>query len=113
MKDTACRALPNADGVENAAASRARFDPGVVRRQRDCADCAPGRHTGGTTLFGTDLGAADYDPADEYALMAQAGMTVGDSDGADDGAGRAIWRAEATWEGRGQVSAADLAVLKE
>jgi len=32
--------------------------------------------TGGTTLFGTDLGAADYDPADEYALMAQAGMTV-------------------------------------
>jgi imidazolonepropionase-like amidohydrolase len=31
--------------------------------------------TGGTTLFGTDLGAADYDPADEYALMAQAGMT--------------------------------------
>jgi imidazolonepropionase-like amidohydrolase len=32
--------------------------------------------TGGTTLFGTDLGAADYDPADEYTLMAQAGMTV-------------------------------------
>jgi imidazolonepropionase-like amidohydrolase len=32
--------------------------------------------SGGTTLFGTDLGAADYDPADEYALMAQAGMTV-------------------------------------
>jgi imidazolonepropionase-like amidohydrolase len=32
--------------------------------------------TGGTTLFGTDLGAADSDPADEYALMAQAGMTV-------------------------------------
>jgi imidazolonepropionase-like amidohydrolase len=27
-------------------------------------------------LFGTDLGAADYDPTDEYALMAQAGMTV-------------------------------------
>jgi len=31
---------------------------------------------GGTTLFGTDLGPADYDPADEYELMAQAGMTV-------------------------------------
>jgi imidazolonepropionase-like amidohydrolase len=30
---------------------------------------------GGTTLFGTDLGAADYDPTDEYALMAQAGMS--------------------------------------
>jgi imidazolonepropionase-like amidohydrolase len=32
--------------------------------------------SGGTTLFGTDLGAADYDPAEEYALMAEAGMTV-------------------------------------
>jgi len=31
--------------------------------------------SGGTTLFGTDLGAADYDPAEEYALMAQAGMS--------------------------------------
>ena len=31
---------------------------------------------GGTTLFGTDLGAADYDPTEEYALMTQAGMSV-------------------------------------
>lgn len=30
---------------------------------------------GGTVLFGTDLGAVDYDPSDEYALMAQAGAT--------------------------------------
>jgi imidazolonepropionase-like amidohydrolase len=30
---------------------------------------------GGTVLFGTDLGAVDYDPSEEYALMAQAGMT--------------------------------------
>ena len=30
---------------------------------------------GGITLFGTDLGAVDYDPTDEYTLMAQAGMT--------------------------------------
>ena len=29
----------------------------------------------GATLFGTDLGAADYDPGDEYALMTQAGMS--------------------------------------
>lgn len=29
---------------------------------------------GGTVLFGTDLGAVDPDPSDEYALMAQAGM---------------------------------------
>lgn len=29
---------------------------------------------GGTVLFGTDLGAVDYDPSDEYALMAEAGM---------------------------------------
>ena len=30
---------------------------------------------GGTVLFGSDLGAAGDDPADEYALMADAGMT--------------------------------------
>lgn len=30
---------------------------------------------GGTVLFGTDLGAVDPDPAEEYALMAQAGMS--------------------------------------
>jgi imidazolonepropionase-like amidohydrolase len=30
---------------------------------------------GGTVLFGTDAGAADYDPAWEYALMADAGMS--------------------------------------
>src|SRR5271155_3047096 len=30
---------------------------------------------GGTVLFGTDLGAVEYDPTEEYALMAQAGMT--------------------------------------
>jgi imidazolonepropionase-like amidohydrolase len=30
---------------------------------------------GGTVLFGTDLGAVDPDPSEEYRLMAQAGMT--------------------------------------
>ena len=30
--------------------------------------------TGGTVLFGTDLGAVDYDPAPEYELMGEAGM---------------------------------------
>ena len=30
---------------------------------------------GGTVLFGTDLGAVDPDPAEEYVLMAQAGMS--------------------------------------
>ncbi|HEU5453459.1 MAG TPA: amidohydrolase family protein [Terriglobales bacterium] len=30
---------------------------------------------GGTVLFGTDLGAVDPDPSEEYALMAQSGMT--------------------------------------
>ncbi len=29
--------------------------------------------TGGTTLFGTDLGAVEYDPSREYALMERAG----------------------------------------
>jgi len=33
---------------------------------------------GGTVLFGTDLGAVDPDPGDEYALMAQAGMSFRD-----------------------------------
>ena len=31
--------------------------------------------TGGEVLFGTDLGAVEYDPSEEYAMMAQAGMT--------------------------------------
>jgi imidazolonepropionase-like amidohydrolase len=31
--------------------------------------------TGGTVLFGTDLGAVEYDPTEEYTLMSQAGMT--------------------------------------
>jgi cytosine/adenosine deaminase-related metal-dependent hydrolase len=30
---------------------------------------------GGMVLFGTDLGAVDPDPAEEYALMAEAGMS--------------------------------------
>jgi imidazolonepropionase-like amidohydrolase len=30
---------------------------------------------GGEALFGTDLGAVEYDPTEEYALMSQAGMT--------------------------------------
>jgi imidazolonepropionase-like amidohydrolase len=30
---------------------------------------------GGEVLFGSDLGAVDYDPGEEYALMAEAGMT--------------------------------------
>lgn len=30
---------------------------------------------GGAVLFGTDVGAAEYDPADEYAAMSAAGMT--------------------------------------
>ena len=31
--------------------------------------------TGGTVLFGTDLGAVEYDPSEEYSLMSQAGMS--------------------------------------
>ena len=35
------------------------------------------RGAGGTVLFGTDAGGMnDYDPSDEYALMAEAGMDV-------------------------------------
>jgi imidazolonepropionase-like amidohydrolase len=30
---------------------------------------------GGTVLFGNDLGAVDYDPGEEYTLMAEAGMS--------------------------------------
>lgn len=32
--------------------------------------------SGGTVLFGTDLGAVDPDPAQEYGLMAQAGASI-------------------------------------
>ena len=31
--------------------------------------------TGGRVLFGTDAGAVDYDPSEEYALMTEAGMS--------------------------------------
>jgi len=31
--------------------------------------------SGGAVLFGTDLGAVDYDPSEEYGLMAKAGMS--------------------------------------
>ena len=31
--------------------------------------------SGGTVLFGTDVGAVDYDPSEEYALMTEAGMS--------------------------------------
>jgi imidazolonepropionase-like amidohydrolase len=31
--------------------------------------------SGGSVLFGNDLGAVDYDPTEEYVLMAEAGMT--------------------------------------
>jgi len=31
--------------------------------------------SGGAVLFGNDLGAVDYDPSEEYALMAEAGMS--------------------------------------
>jgi imidazolonepropionase-like amidohydrolase len=31
--------------------------------------------SGGTVLFGNDLGAVDYDPSEEYKLMAEAGMS--------------------------------------
>lgn len=31
--------------------------------------------SGGTVLFGNDLGAVDYDPTEEYTLMAEAGMS--------------------------------------
>lgn len=31
--------------------------------------------SGGTVLFGTDLGASDYDPGEEYQLMVEAGMS--------------------------------------
>ncbi len=31
--------------------------------------------TGGTVLFGNDLGAVEYDPTEEYVLMEQAGMS--------------------------------------
>ncbi len=33
--------------------------------------------SGGSVLFGTDLGAVDYDPSEEYALMTEAGMSFG------------------------------------
>jgi imidazolonepropionase-like amidohydrolase len=51
-----------------------------ISTQEQIANTAAGQvrawlASGGTVLFGTDLGAVDYDPSDEYALMAEAGMS--------------------------------------
>jgi imidazolonepropionase-like amidohydrolase len=51
-----------------------------ISAQEQSADTAIGQlrawlASGGTVLFGTDLGAVDYDPSEEYALMAEAGMS--------------------------------------
>jgi imidazolonepropionase-like amidohydrolase len=51
-----------------------------VSTQKRMAETAAGqvrafRAAGGTVLFGTDLGAVDPDPRDEYSLMAEAGMS--------------------------------------
>jgi imidazolonepropionase-like amidohydrolase len=69
--------------------------------------------SGGTVLFGNDLGAVDYDPSEEYALMAEAGMSF-----------RQILASLTTapagrfgeFKQRGQIAAglqADLVVLKD
>jgi imidazolonepropionase-like amidohydrolase len=51
-----------------------------ISTQEQLVDTAVGQlrawvQSEGTVLFGTDLGAIDYNPSDEYALMAKAGMT--------------------------------------
>jgi len=54
-----------------------------ISTQEQTVDTAVGQlqawlAAGGTVLFGTDLGAVDYDPAQEYALMEEAGMSFGE-----------------------------------
>jgi imidazolonepropionase-like amidohydrolase len=51
-----------------------------VSTQEKVADTGVGQlkawlDSGGTVLFGNDLGAVDYDPTEEYTLMARAGMS--------------------------------------
>jgi imidazolonepropionase-like amidohydrolase len=51
-----------------------------ISMQEEMVDTAVGQLRawavdGGAVLFGTDLGAVDYDPREEYALMAQAGLS--------------------------------------
>lgn len=58
--------------------SALRHDRAAVRRQavETAVDQLRGWvAAGGTVLFGTDLGAVDADPAEEYRLMARAGMS--------------------------------------
>jgi imidazolonepropionase-like amidohydrolase len=50
-----------------------------VSTQEEMVNTAVGQlrawlNAGGTVLFGTDIGAVDYDPSEEYALMAETGM---------------------------------------
>lgn len=51
-----------------------------ISTQEQTVDTAVGQlrvwlAVGGTVLFGTDLGAVDYDPSEEYALMKESGMS--------------------------------------
>jgi len=45
-----------------------QFDEDMLEQLRDFSS------GGGTVLFGTDVGATEYDPAPEYAMMARAGL---------------------------------------
>jgi len=57
--------------------------------------------SGGTVLFGTDIGAIDYDPSEEYALMGRGRNELSpDSCFAYDCARRAIWRIKTSGSNR-------------
>jgi imidazolonepropionase-like amidohydrolase len=59
---------PSAHGVQQPISSRIGSVQGPLWHSRR-----------GAIMFGTDVGyMGDYDPADEYALMAEAGMTTSD-----------------------------------
>lgn len=57
--------------------------------------------SGGTVLFGTDLGAVDPDPSEEHVLMAQAGMSFSQILASLTIARRAIRKIKSTGPSRG------------
>lgn len=67
---------------------------------------------GGRVVFGTDVGyMTDYDPTDEYALMARAGLTPMQILASLTSAPAALWREERTRGRLGEGMDADIVVL--
>ena len=70
---------PDAEGLATPTCGTSRQRCALIWASTSTDQLRAWRGAGGTVVFGTDAGGInDYDPSDEYALMAEAGMTFGE-----------------------------------